>query len=157
MPPPAPGEIFVRFLSYIFIAKLCIYLPLWWVKYMHETHLGQTSPGRGWGGGREGEKKAVIRSACQGNDRVKKGERRNTESFTAISLFCAIKGFYPSAQPLSLVPRVTMALRRRRSQVSELISHSSPGFDNQHCFTFRAVSDCPYGWPSWRWSAWVIQ
>lgn len=43
---------------------------------MHETHLGQTSPGRG--GGSEGEKKAVIRSACQGNDTVKKEERRNS-------------------------------------------------------------------------------
>lgn len=117
---------------------------------MHETHLGQTSPGRGGGGGSEGKKKVVIRSACQGNGMAKKGERHSTERFTAISLFRAIKGFYPAAQPLSLAPRVTIALRRRRSQVSELISHSSPGFDNRHCLTFRAVSDCPYGWPSLR-------
>lgn len=54
MPPSVPGEVFVRFLSYIFIAKWCIYLPLWWVKYMHETHLGQTSLGRRGGGGSEG-------------------------------------------------------------------------------------------------------
>ncbi len=94
------------------------------------------------------KKKAVIRSACQENDTAKKGERCNTERFTAISLFCAIKEFYPAAQPLSLVPRVTIALRRRRSQVSELISHLSPGFDNRHCLKFRAVSDCLYGWPS---------
>lgn len=112
---------------------------------MHETHLGQTSLGRGGGGGSEGKKRAVIRSACQGNDTAKKGERHDTERFTAISLFCAIKGFYPVAQPLSPAPRVTIVLRRRRSQVSELISHSSPGFDNRHCLMFCAFSNCPYG------------
>lgn len=64
---------------------------------MHETHLGQTSLGRrggGGGGGSEGKKRAMIRSACQGNDTAEKGERHNTERFTAISLFCAIKGVF---------------------------------------------------------------